>query len=33
MKLTNDQRTGLMQMLAQAINHGEVKVAVTGPLF
>ena len=31
--LTNDQRMELMNTLAPAINNGEVKVEVTGPLF
>ena len=31
--LTNDQRMELMNLLAPAINDGEVKVEVTGPLF
>jgi hypothetical protein len=31
--LTNDQRMELMNVLAPAINNGEVKVEVTGPLF
>jgi hypothetical protein len=32
-QLTNDQRMELMNILAPAINGGEVKVEVTGPLF
>jgi hypothetical protein len=31
--LTNDQRMELMNILAPAINNGEVKVEVRGPLF
>jgi hypothetical protein len=31
--LTNDQRMELMNILAPAINGGEIKVAVAGPLF
>ena len=31
--LTNDQRMELMNILAPAINNGEVTVEVTGPLF
>jgi hypothetical protein len=31
--LTNDQRMELMNTLAPAINGGEIKVEVTGPLF
>ena len=31
--LTNNQRMELMNMLAPAINGGEIKVEVTGPLF
>jgi hypothetical protein len=31
--LTNNQRTELMNILAPAINNGEVKVEVMGPLF
>jgi hypothetical protein len=33
MLLINDQRTELMQMLVVAINNGEVKMEVPGPLF
>jgi len=32
-QLTNDQRMELMQILAPAINRGEITVEVTGPLF
>ena len=32
-QLTNDQRMDLMNTLAPAINRGEIKVEVTGPLF
>ncbi|MGE0821618.1 MAG: hypothetical protein AB7G75_17535 [Candidatus Binatia bacterium] len=32
-QLTNNQRMELMNILAPAINNGEVKVEVTGPLF
>jgi len=32
-RLTNDQRAELMRVLAPAINSGEIKVEVTGPLF
>ena len=32
-RLTNDQRTELMQVLAPAINRGEIAVEVSGPLF
>jgi hypothetical protein len=32
-QLTNNQRIELMNILAPAINNGEVKVEVTGPLF
>ena len=31
--LTNNQRMELMNMLAPAINRGEITVEVTGPLF
>ena len=31
--LTNDQRMDLMNRLIPAINRGEVKVEVAGPLF
>ncbi|MGE0682594.1 MAG: hypothetical protein AB7P69_17050 [Candidatus Binatia bacterium] len=31
--LTNDQRMELMNILAPAINNGEIKVEVSGPLF
>jgi hypothetical protein len=31
--LTNDQRMDLMNILAPAVNNGEVKVEVMGPLF
>jgi len=31
--LTNDQRMELMNILAPAINRGEITVEVTGPLF
>ena len=31
--LTNNQRMELMNILAPAINRGEIKVEVTGPLF
>jgi hypothetical protein len=33
LRLTNDQRTELMQILAPAINRGDITVEVTGPLF
>jgi hypothetical protein len=32
-QLTNDQRMELMNILAPAINNGEIEVEVTGPLF
>jgi hypothetical protein len=31
--LTNDQRMELVNVLAPAINGGEIQVEVTGPLF